>query len=201
MAYGDFTLTQVEVAFGLRSVVAPLFADTAPVPAPAWLRDQLARGLQLPLMSEKMRGELIVMPVLLAAIELVTGPITIYSGVRMDVDPARGLSGECDFVLGRAVRLPEVRAPLLTMVEAKKVDIDLGLGQCAAQMVGARLFNERDGRTVPAIYGCVTTGENWQFLRLAGGEIVIDSRRYFLNELDTVLGVFRTILAPPAAGA
>ena len=37
------------------------------------------------------------------------------------------------------------------IVEAKRGDIELSLGQCAAQMVGARLFNKKAGRpgTVP----------------------------------------------------
>ena len=196
MAYGDFSLVGAETAFGLRTAAFTLFPGVPPVVVPAWLRDLLGRGLRLPLTSEKMRGELIVMPVLLAALETVSNPVTVYSGVRMDVDVSRGLAGECNFVLARSAPLPELRSPLVAVVEAKKVDIDFWLGQCAAQMVGARLFNEREGRPLPAIFGCVTTGENWQFLRLAGDELAIDTRRYFLIELDAVLGVFRAILAP-----
>jgi hypothetical protein len=66
-------------------------------------------------------------------------------------------------------------------------------------MVGARVFNEQGGTSVPAMYGCVTTGQLWQFLRLAGTDLTLDNRRYFLSELDRVLGVFRTIFADPAA--
>ena len=200
MSYGDFsTIVDVEDAFGLRSRSRPLFADVPPASPPAWLPEQLARGLRFPLMSEKNRGEVIVMPVLMAAVESVPGPVTIYSGARLDVDSGRGLVGECDFMVGRSDPLPEVRAPLLTIVEAKKLDIDAGLGQCAAQMVGARTFNEARGRTAGAVYGCVTTRENWQFLKLAGTELTVDSRRYFLSELDLILGVFRAIFLDPAA--
>lgn len=204
MAYGDFSqVKMVEAAFGLRSEMAPLFSGTPPADAPGWLGDQLARGLRYPQVSEKGRGELIVMPVLLAAVELVRGPVMIYSGMRLDADPNRGLVGECDFMLGRSDPFPEVRAPLLTMVEAKKADIDAGLGQCAAQMVGARVFNDREGRAVPTVFGCVTNGDKWQFLRLAGSTITVDSRRHYLNDLGRILATFRDILtAPvPAPGA
>ena len=34
----------------------------------------------------------------------------------------------------------------MTIVEAKNENIKSGLGQCAAEMVAARLFNEREGQ-------------------------------------------------------
>lgn len=121
---------------------------------------------------------------------------SIYSGQRLDIDPAQGLVGECDFLLTPSPPLPILQSPIVTVVEAKKDDIDAGLGQCAAQMVGARLINERDGRVVPAISGCVTTGEDWQFLQLAQQVQAIDSLRYYINDVGTILGVFDTILSP-----
>ncbi|MGL6096394.1 MAG: hypothetical protein ACRC7O_11435 [Fimbriiglobus sp.] len=197
MAYGDFTLVGVETAFGLRSEIAPLFPGLSAAPVPDWLRDQLARGLEIPLLTEKVRGELLVMPVLLAAREQALRTVTVYSGVRLDVDASRGLTGECDFVLGRAIALPEVRAPIMTLVEAKRDFIEAGLGQCAAQMIGARVFNEQGGSSVPVLFGCVTTGERWQFLRLTGPTLTVDTVRYSLDNLPGILGVFHAILAPP----
>ena len=199
MAYAEFTVRSATAAFGLTLGVGPLFAGLPPADVPDWLRQTLDRGRRMPLASEKARGELLVMPILLACGELVPGPVSIYSGVRMDVDPKLGLSGECDFVLARTPPFPELMAPLVALVEAEDADIDLGLGQCIAQMVGARLWNECDGKTLPAVYGCVTTGQDWQFLRLCGGDLTFDDRRYFLPELGDILAVFRVILAPPGA--
>ena len=199
MAYSDFTLQSLEAAFGVTTQVAALFSEARPATVPGWLRDQLDRGLRLPLVSEKARSELIVMPVLLACRELVPEPVAIFSGSRLDVSPAEGLSGECDFLLARTPPVPEVRAPLLSVVEAKKNDVEAGLGQCVAQLIGARLFNERAGRPIVPLHGCVTTGEVWQFLRLEGPLATLDARRYYLDDLAGILGVFRAILeAEPA---
>ena len=194
MAYPDFSLQSIEAQFGVTARSAPLFDDAPPAIVPPWLRDQLARGLQMPLVSEKARSELIVMPVLLACRELSGGTIAIFSGPRMDVSPEQGLLGECDFLLARTEPVPEVRAPLVAVVEAKKNDIEAGLGPCVAQMIGARLLNEREGKPTAALHGCVTTGEVWQFLRLEGPVATIDRRRYDLDDVEGVLGAFAAIV-------
>src|SRR6266540_3907676 len=94
MAYSDFTLESVEATFGVVPQVAVLFAEARPAPVPAWLQDLLARSLQLPLVSEKARSELIVMPVLLACRELSGNAIVVFSGPRLDVSPEQGLHDE-----------------------------------------------------------------------------------------------------------
>lgn len=205
MAYSDFSTVGVESTFGLRSRRGELFPDLQPVAVPQWLRDILKRYLRYPIATEKSRNELIVMPVLIACAELSEEEVTIHSGTRMDVEQSQGLWGECDFVLARAPLLPELRAPLITVVEAKQGSIESGLGQCAAQMVGARLFNERAGRALLTSFGCVTNGEVWQLLRLAGSDLTIDSTRYHLIDLGRLLAAFQAALSQatlaPAAPA
>lgn len=68
-------------------------------------------------------------------------------------------------------------------------------------MIGARLLNEQSGLPVAPVHGCVTTGEVWQFLRLDGLVAAIDRRRYYLDDVAGILGVFRTIVDVPAAVA
>lgn len=194
MAYADFTLQSIETAFGVVTQPATLFAGVQPAEVPAWLQDLLARGLQLPLVSEKARSELIVMPVLLACRELSQNAVAIFSGPRLDVSPEQGLVEECDFILSRTPPVPEVRAPILAIVEAKKNDVEAGLGQCVAQMIGARLLNERAGQAIPAVYGCVTTGEVWQFLRLEDSLALLDRTRYYLDNVAGILGVLQSIV-------
>lgn len=198
MAYSDFTLQSVEAHLGVTSQLAALFAGAPPAVVPEWLRTYLGRALQLPLVSEKARSELIVMPVLLACRELSNDTVAIYSGPRLDVSPEQGLLGECDFLLARTPPLPEVRSPLIAVVEAKKNDVEAGLGQCLAQMIGARLFNERSGQSAMPVYGCVTTGEVWQFLGLERSVASIDHRRYYLDDLPGILGIFQAIVAESA---
>ena len=193
MAFTDFTLESIETELGIIPRPGVIFPHLPDVAAPLWLADTLARGMQLALVSEKARSEFIVAPILLAVRELTGGRVSILSGQRLDVDPARHLLGECDFILALSAPLPRLRAPLLTIVEAKKNDIEAGLGQCIAQMVAAQVFNERAGQTT-AVYGCVTTGEDWQFLRLAGQAVVIDTVRRYINDVASVLAALLAAL-------
>src|SRR5580698_8410789 len=40
------------------------------------------------------------------------------------------------------------------------------MGQCAAEMVAARMFNQRAGSAIEVVHGAVTTGTNWRFMTL-----------------------------------
>ena len=194
MGYGDFTFDSLLEQFALSVVQAPLFPSPPCVEPSPWLRDTLQKGRSIAFYSEKSRSEFIVAPVLLACQEMLHGECCLYSGVRLDVDPVKGLKGECDFILAKAPPTPALRAPVLVVVEAKKNDIEEGLAQCAAQMVAARLFNEHHKEAVPEVYGCVTTGEAWQFLRLRGQELVVDANRYYILEVSAILGILVAVM-------
>jgi len=195
MAYADFTLESVEAAFGLTALRGDLFPGLLPVDVPPWLHDLLERGQHaVALLSEKARSEILVVPILIAVHDLTPGPLAIYSGQRLDVDPARGLTGECDFILARTPAVPRLKAPLVTLLEAKKGDIEAGLGQCVAQMVAARLFNERAGEPVRTLFGCVTTGDDWQFLRLEDSAVTIHSSRLYIDNIGGILAALQAIV-------
>lgn len=194
MAFSEFTLESVAQSFGVSTQEADLFPDAAPMPVPEWLTAAIARGTALALISEKARSEFIVAPILLACRELSADRLAIYSGQRLDVDPERGLVGECDFILSVGPAVPPLRAPIVTVVEAKKNDVEGGLGQCIAQMLAARRFNEAAGQAALPIHGCVTTGETWQFLRLAEPLALLDHKRYYLDNLAGILGVLQAIV-------
>ena len=68
------------------------------------------------------------------------------------------------------------------------------MGQCAAQMYGASLFNRKEENGAKAVFGCVTTGEDWQFLKLEDGTIWIDQDRYYIDNLGGILGMMQTII-------
>ena len=195
MAYSDFSLDQVENSLGVSVRMLDLFPPPTPLAVPDWLREFLARGMSLPLGNEKSRSERIVSPILLASRELSHNAVSIYSGQRLDVQPEKGLVGECDFILCASPPFPLLRSPLITIVEAKKNDIDLGLGQCIAQMVGARIFNECHGEKIGPIFGCVTTGETWQFLRLEESVVGIDLIRYYISNVGLLLAVWQAVIA------
>jgi hypothetical protein len=194
-SYSDLTLEDLKEMFGLRLTTEPLFPALTPALVDATLKGSLERGLRFPLVTEKARSEMLVMPVLMAACALVNFTASVYSGVRFDVLPEKGLRGVCDFILARSPALPVLEAPVLVVVEAKKLDIDLGLGQCAAEMIAAQIFNERDGKALPAIYGCVTTGQQWQFLRLTGHTLCLNQQQQALVETPEILSILHHILS------
>ena len=202
LAYTDFTLEGAEARLGLTAKLGDLFPGLRPLSPPAWLDQSLDRGrATAALVSEKARSEFIVAPVLLACRELVTGELAIYSGQRLDVDPDRGLVGECDYILAMTAPVPRLRAPLVTVLEAKRGDIEPGLGQCAAQMVAARVFNERAGAATPGpVYGVVTTGEAWQFLRLDRADLTLHSARLYVDNLGGVLAALQAALRAATPG-
>lgn len=194
MAYNEFTLERVEAELGVTFKTTELFSNLEPVIVPAWLKDYLELAKTSALVTEKARSEFIVAPILLAVRELANQSFTIHSGHRMDVDPERRLVGECDFILSHSESLPLLRAPIMTIVEAKKNDVELGLGQCIAQMVAAKIFNERRGLILPSIYGCVTTGELWQFLRLDDKTILFHPRHLYYDMLEMIVAIFLSMV-------
>jgi len=194
LSYRDLSIEDLRKTFQLQISRTEIFSEIIPLEPAAWLRQVLQEGFEISVISEKARSEFIIAPILLFIREVHQGKIGIYSGSRFDVEPSRGLRGVCDFILGRGPLLPAVQTPVFMMVEAKKNDIEEGLGQCAAEMLAAQIFNQRENNSVPMIYGCVTTGENWQFLRLQDAQLIIDRNRYFFISLSIILGILNIIV-------
>jgi hypothetical protein len=89
----------------------------------------------------------------------------------------------------------EIYAPVVTLVEAKNENIKSGLGQCIAEMVAAQRFNQQKETPIDTIYGAVTTGMIWKFLKLVNQTAFIDLDDYFIKEVDKVLGILSTPLS------
>ena len=56
-------------------------------------------------------------------------------------------------------------------------------------MVAAQIFNERQQNQISCIYGVITTGSNWKFLRLFKNRVDIEATEHFVGDLDELLGV------------
>ncbi len=194
MAYTDFTLDAVLDKFELVPDRLELFSELLPVPPSDWLLETLKRFEPLAFTSEKSRSEFIIAPILSEARSNAKNIFTIYSGQRLDGDSSLGLTGECDFIFAKSPAVFALRSPIVSVVEAKKQDVELGLGQCVAQLLAARYFNQKHEINFPKLYGCVTTGEVWQFLSLEGNQLILDANRYQLDSLSEILAVFKRIL-------
>ena len=196
MAYSDFSLQDVVTEFDLVEDRTKLFDNVETLEMSEWLKEAFETGLDLGLFSssEKARSEFIAAPILLELVRRNRGCLAVHSGKRFDVLPERGLNGECDFILSKGKISYTLRTPIFAMVEAKKNDIDVGVGQCAAQMVGAKIYNESKENGTDTIFGCSTTGEAWQFLKLENGTIFLDDNRYYLDNVGQILGMLQNII-------
>ncbi|MFN0201899.1 MAG: hypothetical protein ACKVTZ_10275 [Bacteroidia bacterium] len=194
MPYGKYTLTTLKEHFGLTSHHCALFAEVEPKIPSEWLLETLKRSLAVAYTSEKARSEAIVMPILLEIRTQNENKIAIYSGANLEADKEQDLNGECDFILSYNEQGTEVESPIFCMIEAKDGNIVKAFGQCAAQMLGAQLFNHKKGKDTETMYGCVNNGNEWKFLKLQGKTILIDTNSYFINDLPQILGVLQKVI-------
>ena len=193
MAYTDFTLQEIKEKFKVINQRVRLFPSVKSVKPSERLKNDLIDAQTLPSRTEKAKSELIVSPVLKEVWRKNASYFTIYSGEILNADAANGLNGECDFILAKDIGAYSINYPIIQIVEAKRNDLDLGVPQCAAQMIGAKLFNKRQGTEIETIYGCVTTGDEWLFMKL-NSELEIDNHVYYINKLSEILGVFQHII-------
>jgi hypothetical protein len=180
-----------------------LFAGTSPIEPSDYLREWLAEfaPIAVAVNTEMARREFITGPFLIEAKRRSAGPVNVLPGMAFEADKSRGLNGYCDYLISRTESIYYLRSPLAAVVEAKREDIIGGLGQCAAAMVGMRIFNERDGTSFPTLYGCVSSGITWHFLRLEGDVLFLDHREYFHGDAALLLGVLVHIMGGPKTDA
>jgi hypothetical protein len=193
MAYTDFTLSDLEDKFGVKNERKSLNFLAHKVQPSQRLRTELEESTEMPIKSEKARSEWIVVPILKELRTINSKFFTIYSGDTLIGDKEAGLQGECDFILSKDTKSYDISIPIFQIVEAKRNDLDEGIKQCSAQLVGARKFNEKKGITTEKLYGCTTTGDVWQFIEYSD-KLYIDENKYYLGEIDELLGVFQTII-------
>ena len=192
MSYSDFTLDTVQTTFDLTLHEQPrLFADVPERVASSLLTEILRENLPLALGSntEKSRSEMLISPVLVELRKQLNHQISLFSGVDFTIDVAKGLNGSCDFLIGQSPEQLFVKAPVVAIVEAKKENLVAGLGQCVAEMIAANLFNQRKQNQIPTIYGTVTSGTNWRFLKLQDTVVSIDLDEYYLDNVNKILGI------------
>ena len=197
MAYSDFTLKKVKAEFQLKTVESiSLFDEVPEAEISSYLAATLARNVQLALSinTEKARSELIIINILVEAKEMLADSISLFSGIDFTVDRERGLSGFCDYILSQSAEQLYLDVPVLAVVEAKNEDIISGLGQCIAEMYAAKLYNEKENRHLPCIYGAVTTGDEWKFLKLAEDTVFIDKPSYYISSIGKIMGVLAYML-------
>ena len=201
MAYSNFTLDTAQEAFELEEIdAAGIFADFESMVPSELLTAVLARNIPLAtaIGTEKAKSEMIVADVLVELREQLEHRISLFSGIDFNVDPENGLAGVCDFVVSLSPRQFSLKAPVIILVEAKNDNLEIGLGQCVAEMVAAQRFNAEKGNNVPRIYGATTSGTEWRFLKLEGKQLYIDMSVYQIERCDKILGILASMVAQKA---
>ncbi len=192
MSYSDFKLSEVIQNFGLTiNESSGLFAETPEEECSDLLATILKENVDLAVSinTEKARSEMIISPILLEVRRKLNYEISLFSGVDFNVDNQQGLNGFCDFLISLSKEQLFVRAPVITLVETKNENLKSGLAQCIAEMVAAQLFNEQKQNQIKIVYGAVTIGTIWQFLKLEDKIISIDLSEYYIKDVKKILGI------------
>ncbi len=201
MAYNKFSIEKVQADFGVViQTVTNLFGTSAVqniTPSPL-LKDTLANNthLALAINTKKARSEFIVAPILMELYRYFSTKqkISLFSGVELTADKERGLNGRCDFIISLDQEQLLLTSPIITLVEAKKDNVANGFGQCIAEMIGAQLFNQQKNKPLDTIYGVVTTGSNWKFLKLNQNVISILAGEIYIDQIEVILGTLATMI-------
>ncbi len=193
--YSSFSLKMVKQRFDLTEKKQAIFDDIPLFQPSDLLLKTLERGRRITtLNNEKSRSEFIVAPILSEIADLNLDKISFFSGENLDVDKAQDLTGECDYIFTLVPESSTIETPILCLVEAENDNLATGLGQCVAQMLGAQGYNLKDDVARLRVYGCVTTGYDWQFLALEGKTIIRNPNVYLLDNLPVIMGMMQTII-------
>jgi hypothetical protein len=193
-SYSKYTYEDLK-DLNLNVIEEKIFENNLPFVEPSvLLKSILEINLEVPLATEKAKSELIISPILNELRIKKQHHFTYFSGYNFDVDISLGLRGFCDFIITKAPKTPFIEKPILAIVEAKNAEIETGIVQCAAEMYAAKIFNERQNVHFPAIYGIVTSGFDWLFMKIENQTVQVDTERYSLRNLPELLGVLEYIL-------
>jgi len=197
MAYSDFTLSDIKEKFQIvTEEQVDIFPNIEAEKISDYLNETLKENIPLALAihTEKARSEMIVTPILIEIRKILNHRISLFSGVEFNVDKEKGLNGICDYLISLSKEQLYVTSPVISVVEAKNDNIKSGLAQCSAEMIASQIFNEQKQDRIDTIYGIVTTGSIWKFLKLDGKTLYIDIKEYYLEQLGKIMGIMLHII-------
>jgi hypothetical protein len=191
MPYSRLKLVDVKEKYGVdRLLNFNLFKDITERKVSDHLNQTILenRDLAGTIGTEKARSELLIAPVFVELYNQANNQISFFSGVELNVDKERELNGEVDFLFSKHFQTSVVTAPIVMVAEAKRDDFDKGAAQCMAEMIAAKIFNERKGK-VEEVYGVITNGTIWQFAQFKNEEIIEVSGDYLLENIEKIIGI------------
>ena len=204
MAYKDVTWEYLKQEFGIDQTEANLFhhSQIKRVEPSVFLQKTLkSHAASLPL-TETIISEAVILPILLEVQSDNDTTIGLLLGNNLPANRHKKLNGQVDFMFIGSPNTSKLVAPFLTITEAEfNNPLDNAWEQCAAQMLGIRVFNQSKKSDIVHIYGVVTDGNAWRFMKLIDQTITIDTDQYYTNHLGLLLGVFQRIINQYVANA
>ena len=191
MSYSKFTIERVIKEFDLKLQQVEFIANNSDIKnlqLSKYIEEYLnnSYNFALSLGTEKAESEFTIAPILLEVKNKFNNNITFFSGQRFDIDVEKNLSGICDFIFSQTQQSLYIEKPILFVVEVKESNIKSGLGQCIAELVAAQIYNNNFDSYV---YGTVTNGREWQFIRLKDNRVEININLIPTYPLDKIRGI------------
>lgn len=197
MSYSQFTLEEIEEKFAVTiEDKLKIFQQISEADYSDALKNILEYNIPLALdiATEKAKSEMIITPILIELKQQFNSQISFFSGKEFNVDLEKGLNGYCDFLISKSPSQLMIKSPVVILVEAKNDNISSGLSQCIAEMIAAQIFNQKYGNDINTIYGTVTTGTNWKFLRLTNSIVEVETNEYFINNVGKIIGILKSFI-------
>lgn len=205
MSYNKFKIEKLQTSLHLNVIKESWLPDNFEVfGEDSLLMNILGETEKIFLGSEKARSEFVIAPVLQAFRRKNKENLAIFSGYEFNIDKSLELNGYCDFILSTVPNGLDLEAPAFFVVEAKKWEISNNdIAQCGAEMYAAQIFNAKANKPQKAIYGCVTSGFSWGFLKLENQTLSIDTNYVPLTFKNPylVLAVLQWLLGETLAAA
>lgn len=201
MSYNDFTIKEVKNFFQLETVEKlGIFSSVEEITISEYLTVTLEENVPLAISinTQKAYSELIIINMLVEIRKIFNHQISFFSGISFNVDEENNLFGNCDFIVSASHEQLFLNAPVTTIIEAKNENIMSHLGQCVAKMVAAKLFNEQEGDNNSKIYGVITSGIAWKFIKLDSNTIYIDLKDYHIDNAGKIIGILAAMIRQEA---
>ena len=189
MGYSNYKKIKTVIKkFGLDARFTNIFPEIEPQPIGSWLAESLEIAKLMPLTNEKTKSERLVSPILLDIVSHFQTQITLFSGEDLDTETDNIIEKNTDFLFALHAPKNYIDAPIISLIKLKNENF----GECAAQVYGAYLYNKAEGKEIPVLYGCATTGRDWQFFKLENGIFYVHNEE--MTDLPQVLGTWHWIL-------
>jgi hypothetical protein len=193
LTYSQITIQDLRNKLGITLETESFLPDVEPSKIPDWLHTYLEINRLSPAIakSEKAVSEMLITPILSAIKDQNKERVALFSG-----EPFSGgeLMGFCDFIFAANPKAYLPEPPILVLVEAKKQDIYGGIPQCVAEMYVAQIINSKANIKSDTVFGCVTTGTEWLFLKLREQRAITDPTILYFNDLPKIISIFQYMI-------